>query len=120
MFTILTASNSLRLTRWTPYFAGTLLAIYITFEAPFSGMSMNPARSVASAMYANDWSGMWYYLIGPPLGMLLRGGGVSQPGVLRQTQSHGRRCLHLSLPFWGDGRLTRPGLHCYTLLGCAR
>ena len=32
--------------------AGMLVATYITIEAPISGMSMNPARSFASAVPA--------------------------------------------------------------------
>src|SRR5438034_4630395 len=31
-----------RLAPWSGYFAGALVALYITFEAPISGMSMNP------------------------------------------------------------------------------
>ena len=47
------------------------MALYITFEAPLSGMSMNPARTVASALPAHVWTGVWIYFIAPPLGMLL-------------------------------------------------
>ncbi len=53
------------------YFAGFLLLIYITFEAPFSGMSLNPARSVASAIPARDWKAIWIYFAAPILSMLL-------------------------------------------------
>jgi glycerol uptake facilitator-like aquaporin len=34
--------------------AGLLVALYITFEAPPIGMSMNPARSFVSAVPARD------------------------------------------------------------------
>jgi aquaporin Z len=50
---------------------GALVATYITVEAPVSGMSMNPARSLASALAAHDYDGLWIYLIAPPVGMLL-------------------------------------------------
>ena len=43
MFTVLIASNHNVLSRYTPYFVGTLYAIFITLETPLSGMSMNPA-----------------------------------------------------------------------------
>ena len=34
-------------------------------------MSMNPARSLASAVFAGTWSVLWIYLVAPPLGMLM-------------------------------------------------
>jgi aquaporin Z len=70
MSTILLTSNSARLARFTPFFAGSLVALYIAFEAPLSGMSMNPARTFASASVAGVWSGWWIYLTAPPLAML--------------------------------------------------
>ncbi len=69
MATVLTVSNTKRLSRFTPYFAGTLVAAYITLEAPLSGMSMNPARTLASAIPARDWTALWVYFTAPPLAM---------------------------------------------------
>ena len=71
MSAVLTASNSPRLDRWTGLIAGSLIMVYISFEAPVSGMSMNPARSLGSAVVAHVWTGLWIYLIAPPVGMLL-------------------------------------------------
>lgn len=71
MMMVLVTSNSLRLSRFTPYFAGFLVAIYITFENPLSGMSMNPARTFGSALAANVWTDWWIYFVAPPLAMLL-------------------------------------------------
>jgi aquaporin Z len=71
MFTVLTASNHRKLTRFTGLFAGVLVATYITFEAPISGMSMNPARTFGSAFSANLWTALWLYFTAPVLGMLL-------------------------------------------------
>jgi aquaporin Z len=51
--------------------AGLLVAVYISIEAPLSGMSMNPARSFASAAPGGVWDHLWIYFIAPPLGMLL-------------------------------------------------
>ncbi len=70
MSMVLTVSNSKRLTNYTGLFVGTVVAIYITFESPISGMSMNPARTFGSAAVANVWTGLWIYFIAPPLGML--------------------------------------------------
>jgi aquaporin Z len=71
MSTVLATNASARLMPWTGLCAGLLVAIYITLEAPLSGMSLNPARSVASAVPSGLWHGIWIYLTAPPLGMLL-------------------------------------------------
>ncbi len=71
MTMVLTVSNNSRLGRFTGLFAGSLVAVYIALEAPLSGMSMNPARTLASALPANFWTGIWIYFTAPPLGMLL-------------------------------------------------
>jgi aquaporin Z len=71
MSVILRASNTARLARFTGLFAGALVAAYITLEAPLSGMSLNPARSLASALPAGAWAALWIYFVAPPLGMLL-------------------------------------------------
>jgi aquaporin Z len=70
MFTVLRVSNVKRLNRFTPLFAGALVATYITLEAPISGMSMNPARTFGSAFGAARWTSLWIYFTAPPLGML--------------------------------------------------
>ena len=71
MFVVLTVSNQTKLNAWTGVFAGVLVATYIAIEAPLSGMSMNPARSFASALPAHLWTDFWVYLTAPLLGMLL-------------------------------------------------
>jgi aquaporin Z len=71
MMVILTVSNSARLSRFTGLSAGLLVATYITLEAPLSGMSMNPARTLGSALPGNLWTALWVYFTAPPLGMLL-------------------------------------------------
>lgn len=73
MSTILLVSNSRRLTRFTPLFAGTLVAALITIEAPLSGMSMNPARTFGSAFSADEWTALWIYFAAPLAGMLFAG-----------------------------------------------
>ncbi len=70
---VLRLSNHARYAPYTGYVAGLLVALFITFEAPFSGMSMNPARSFGSAIVGNIWTGWWIYLTAPVLGMLLGG-----------------------------------------------
>jgi len=70
MTMILFTSNSNRLARFTPIFVGCLVALYITFESPVSGMSMNPARTFAAAAVAGQWMSWWIYFIAPPVAML--------------------------------------------------
>lgn len=71
MTVILRVSNHPRFAAWTGLCAGFLVAAYITLEAPLSGMSMNPARTLASALGAHEWTALWLYFTAPPLGMLL-------------------------------------------------
>jgi aquaporin Z len=70
MSAVLYFSNHHRLAGYTGLFAGLLVATYITIEAPFSGMSMNPARTFGSALPSGIWEGFWVYLIASPMGML--------------------------------------------------
>jgi aquaporin Z len=70
MITVLFVSNRKTLARYTPYFAGALYLVYITFETPLSGMSMNPARTFGSAFHASYWHALWIYFVAPTLGML--------------------------------------------------
>ncbi len=71
MTVILVVSNRPRWNRYTGLAAGLCVALFITFEAPLSGMSMNPARSLGSAVAAMTWGSLWIYFVAPPLGMLL-------------------------------------------------
>ncbi len=71
MMMVLIVSNTPRLARFTGIFAGLLIATYITLEAPLSGMSMNPARTLASAIPAQTWTAIWVYFTAPLVGMLL-------------------------------------------------
>lgn len=95
MSVVLLLSNS-SWSRWTGLACGALVALYITFEAPYSGMSMNPARSLASALAARRWESFWIYVSAPPLAMLaaaelylrLRGAGRV---LCAKLQHHTRR-----------------------------
>ena len=71
MTVVLIATNVQSVARFTGLFAGALVATYITFEAPLSGMSMNPGRTLGSALSAHAWSTLWIYFTAPLLGMLL-------------------------------------------------
>jgi aquaporin Z len=79
--------------------AAVLIATYITFESPLSGMSMNPARTVASALAANVWTAVWVYFAAPALGMfaaarLYRAWPGSKPVYCAKLHHHNRkRCI---------------------------
>lgn len=71
MTIVLVVSNSRRLHAATGLFAALGVALYITFEAPLSGMSMNPARTLGSALGEQRAAALWLYFTAPLLGMLL-------------------------------------------------
>ena len=71
MLMVLTALASGRLTRFIGVFAGLMVATYIAVLAPLSGMSINPARSLASALPGYLWDYLWIYFTAPVLGMQL-------------------------------------------------
>jgi aquaporin Z len=64
-------NRSEALARWTGVVAGLCVAGFITFESPLSGMSMNPARTLGSALVPHLWNSLWIYFTAPPLGMLV-------------------------------------------------
>ncbi|BDM83297.1 MIP/aquaporin family protein [Acaryochloris marina] len=71
MLMILFTSNTRAFSKLTGIFAGILLSFYIPLAAPISGMSINPARTFASALPAQMWMGLWLYFVAPPAAMLL-------------------------------------------------
>ena len=81
MLTILFVTNGKKLARYTPYVVGALYAIYIAFETPLSGMSMNPARTA------------------PTLGMccaaevFLRARGGAAPYCAKLHHANNKRCI---------------------------
>jgi aquaporin Z len=99
MLTVLAVSNHPRLARHTGLAAGALVALYITFEAPLSGMSMNPARTLGSASGAGSFSALWVYFTAPPLGMLLaaeafvRLRGAAGVHCAKLHHQNARRCI---------------------------
>lgn len=53
---------------------GAVVALAIWFAGPTSGASMNPARSLAPALFAGDpLRHLWIYVVGPVTGALLAG-----------------------------------------------
>lgn len=101
MVAVLALSRS-RFARYTGIAAGLLLWLFIAVEAPVSGTSMNPARSLGSALVAQDFRALWIYLVAPPLGMLGAAAALASGrarGCAKLDHSH-PRCL-----FCGKGAL---------------
>jgi len=70
MGVVLWTSNRPAIARYTSYLVGILIAFYIVLFAPVSGFSINPARTVGSAVFAEVWTAWWVYFTAPLLGML--------------------------------------------------
>lgn len=73
ILTVLFSSNTKKIAPLTGYLVGIFLILAITFTAPFSGMSINPARTLASTLNAGIWQGLWIYFLAPISAMLLGG-----------------------------------------------
>lgn len=99
MTTILHVSNNAKLHKLTGLCAGLLVAAYITIEAPISGMSMNPARSLASALAGNHWTALWVYFTAPLFGMLAaaevyrRNQGAARIACAKLHHENRQRCI---------------------------
>jgi aquaporin Z len=105
MLVILVVSNrGDRVARLTGLTAGVLLATYITVVAPLSGVGMNPARTLGSALPAQVFTALWIYFIAPPLGMLLAaqvyraGAGWPRVRCAKLHHQNDKRCI-----FCGSG-----------------
>jgi aquaporin Z len=70
MVVVLIISNHPLLARYTGVAAGFLVMVYVILAGPISGFGMNPARTLASAIPANQYPALWVYLTAPFIGML--------------------------------------------------
>ncbi|MFI5316967.1 MAG: MIP/aquaporin family protein [Myxococcota bacterium] len=109
MSTALVCTSAPRLAPYTGLFCGGLVALFITFEAPLSGMSMNPARSLASAFFPGFWRDLWIYLAAPVLGMLAAAElvrvarGAAQVHCAKLQHSDRYRCIFCGFEPHGEG-----------------
>ena len=77
--------GSRRLRAFTPLLFPPLYALMVFLEAPVSGTSTNPARSLGPAVIAGVWHGWWVYWAGPIAGALV-GVLLTRVHPLRQLQ----------------------------------
>ncbi len=57
-----------RLRRFTPAIFPFLYSFMVWAEAPVSGTSTNPARTLGPALVSGQWDGWWIYWVGPLVG----------------------------------------------------
>lgn len=69
-----------RLRSFTPALFPMLYAVMVFAEAPISGTSTNPARSLGPAVISGEWHGWWVYWLGPLLGTVLAVAGYRSCG----------------------------------------
>ena len=69
-----------------PLAIGFVVGANILAAGPFSGGSMNPARSFGPAFVSGDWSDHWVYWVGPLIGAALAA--IVYSIVFRGRDSH--------------------------------
>jgi len=97
MTLILTLSNHARWAPLTGVAAGLTVATYISLEAPFSGMSINPARTFASAVPTAGFEHLWLYVTAPVIGMQLAALAYRRRrivGCAKLIHTDRERCIH--------------------------
>lgn len=114
MLMVLFVTNTPKLARFTGVFAGILVALYITLEAPLSGMSMNPARTFASALPSGVWTAGWIYFTAPLLGMFAgveiyrAARGLTRVACAKLQHSSAHRCIFCG---YEPARVLKVGRH---------
>jgi aquaporin Z len=71
VFTIFVCVNKPRIAPRTGLIAGALVALLVMIEAPVTGTSLNPARTLGPAILAPNYDALWIYFAGPIAGALL-------------------------------------------------
>jgi aquaporin Z len=77
VFTAIFVAVILQSSKSSRYGGSALIAIPLTLLAvhfaavPFSGSSVNPARTFGPALIGNEWTGIWIYFVAPALGAVL-------------------------------------------------
>ena len=90
-------------TRWyTPLCNPPLFCLLVWLEAPLSGASANPARSLGPALVSGLWHGQWVYWIGPGLGAALAVA-VLRLDLLGRHRPHEARLFHFRHHPAGEG-----------------
>lgn len=100
MLMVLMALPSARLMPLIGIFAGFMVASYIAALGPISGMSINPARTFASALPRYYWDYLWLYFTAPIIGMQIAAGMFrlgklgSEKFCAKLIHDDAYRCIH--------------------------
>ena len=86
--TILLMTSSALTARWTPLVLWPLIATLVWQGAPYTGTSLNPARSLGPALLAPHPTPYWVYVLGPALG------GALAVTLLRKTHVVTAKLFH--------------------------
>jgi aquaporin Z len=71
VFLIFVCVNKPKIAPKTGIIAGSLVAFLVMVEAPMTGTSLNPARTLGPAILAPNYTALWLYFAGPIAGALL-------------------------------------------------
>ncbi len=71
VFTIFVCVNKPSIAPRTGIIAGALVALLVMVEAPVSGTSLNPARSLGPAIMVPLYRDIWIYFVGPCIGAVI-------------------------------------------------
>jgi aquaporin Z len=74
LLVVFTMVSSSRTARWTPAVVTGALSGLIWAGAPYTGASMNPARTLGPDLVSGAFPAWWVYLVGPPAGAALAAG----------------------------------------------
>jgi aquaporin Z len=89
-----------KLRHYTPLLFPFLYAIMVYLEAPVSGASTNPARSLGPSVVSGVWSGWWIYFIGPLIGMFI-GVAIHRFSGLKRFEVEIAKIYHFKLDRYG-------------------
>ena len=71
VLTIFAFVSSRRTVHWTPLAVAAVIAVLVWQGAPYTGTSLNPARSLGPAVVSGLYTHYWVYVAGPLTGALL-------------------------------------------------